>query len=423
MAGSLNADTLLLRTEYEQPGHVLGTIPAGSIVNGNTLFSLLDSVLTMTQSVPDTFGRVRYDSLTVSNGSDTFAVVVADGYDYIVQQHDGAVLSGHGDTASRGEWAAHNNLWGDGTAVPDRDYRCAILLSDSLPEGCTFVWDTPGPASAFGGASVWCYTNMLYGNRYRTREDLADFPFKVHDLQELVLTFDYTAVFGDDRWKTALNMFFTDVDTLAPFSSNRGDFFMVFDQVGTWVPPYPDTLVGDTLILGAPCVMLYRTDSTGYEWRRVIVKDNARIERGAVDLLSLFRRFADQGFLDTSQSIANVQFGVEVTAGFGAVTVNSLGMTRAMKDPAGAASAPDGRHAAGASVRARSTGWYLSLPREQDVRFFSLAGRVSRAHRSFKEGVVGGSIPPGLHLLRVGDANGVPVVGGLRNTTERRARE
>ncbi len=98
---------------------------------------------------------------------------------------------------------------------------------------------------------------------------------------------------------------------------------MVLDQLGTYLPPYPSSLP-DVQIGGTAFAMLYDRDSSGYERRRVVVRDGAKLLRGTVDLHDLLHRFADAGELDLDQSFYMLQLGVEVTAGFGAVRVNHL---------------------------------------------------------------------------------------------------
>lgn len=396
------ADTLLLRTEFDSVGYELGTLPAHTILNGNEQghFHLNSSgLLTIAKEIPDTFNILTTHFLEVTNGTDTINVTISDGYDYLLLNHNGTVLNKHQEIDTLGDWTAYNNLWGDGSAEPERDYRTAILLHDSLPQEATFLWDTPGPAKAFGGSSVWSYTNLMFGNRYGLREDLEGFPFKIDELTELTLDFHYKPIIGDDQWKVALNMFLTDSDTLAPFNENRGDFFMVFDQKGTWIPPYPDTLITDTTLLDNPFMFLYKNDNTGYEWRRIIIKNHARLQQGSLDLLSLFNRFAQEGKLKKSQSIPNIQFGIEVTSGWGAVQVQQLAMTKKVKGTATTLTQSSSKHTI--EVSGVKGGIKLQLDNPHTVQILSVTGRSLLEKKNFTAGIVGTELPQGLYILRV----------------------
>lgn len=398
------ADILLLRSEYEKVGYELGTLPAHTILNGNEQgYFDLDSngLLTIAKEIPDTFNVLTNNFLRVTDGTDTIDVTIADGYDFILLNHRGTILNKHQEIDTLGEWTAYNNLWGDGTAEPEKEYRTAILLNDSLPQEVTFLWDTPGAAKDFGGSSVWSYTNLMFGNRYGLRDDLAGFPFKIDDLTELTMDFNYKPLIGDDQWKVALNMFLTDSDTLSPFSENRGDFFMVFDQKGTWIPPYPDTVIADTTLLEKPFTFLYKNDESGYEWRRIIIKDNNRLQQGSLDLLSLFNRFAAEGKLKKEQSIPNIQFGVEVTSGWGGIQVQQLSINKKMKGTESILSPKSYKREF--TFQMREKGISLSLEKAQTIQILSASGRVLFEKEDFTAGIVGRNLPPAIYILRVGN--------------------
>lgn len=400
----LNANTLLLRSEYEKVGYTLGTIPATTILSGNEegYYSLNSSgILSVAKEIPDTFDILTSHTLQVRDGSETFAVTIADGYDYMKLNHTGTILNTHQAIDTLGDWTAYNNLWGDGTAVPEQDYRTAILIGDALPNKVTFLWDTPGPAKDFSGSSVWSYTNLMFGNRYGLRDDLVGFPFTIKDLTELTMNFKYRPIIGDDQWKVAMNMFLTDSDTLSPFSDNRGDFFMVFDQKGTWVPPYPDTVITDTILLEKPFTFLYKSDASGYEWRRVIITDNARLQEGTLDLLSLFNRFAQEGKLKKQQSIPNIQFGIEVTSGWGGIQVETLSMTKRVKGTATTLSHNISPHTV--QIQKQSRGVSIQLETPQRVQILSTTGKLLEERSAFVSGIMGDQLPPALYILRVGN--------------------
>lgn len=335
---------LVQRTEYEVVNEVIydindpledGTIAIYSITSGNTddyyKINSKTGKLKMKLVIDDVFDVVQTDALTVSTATTTYEITIVDAYDYFMSTLDASytVMSLHNEAYidSNAEWTAINNLWGKGSAEPNVDFRIATIYKTDVTDTPIFIWDVPSKASDYGGASVWCYNNILWGNRINTREDLMGFPFKISSIDQLTLDFDFENLFGDDDYKIAMNMFMTDEEDLTAFSNNDGDFFMTFDQNGTYVPPYPEVLP-DTTILGKNYRLLYDPESRpdthpGYERRRAIILNNEQLLQGTIDVEQLFTRFQDENWLDQNQSIANIQLGIEVTDGFGAVRVNS----------------------------------------------------------------------------------------------------
>lgn len=334
------------RSEYEQVGDLVcdidhpdeGTVFYRIISGNDSNHFLLDSItgeITIGTRIDDSAGVATVHVLEVDIDGDTTHVVVADCYDYFIQEHpEYEVLDVHGEVFidSSSAYMPYHNVWGRGDAVVDVHYRMATLVHPAMPDSTVFIWDCPTTAATFGGASVWCYLNVLWGNRDGLREDLDGFPFRISDVTGLTVDFAFEHLFGDEGYKIFLNHFLTDESTLEPFASNDGDFAFTFDQLGTWLPPYANDL-GDTTLGGQTFARLHQyTQKNGrdYENRRVIVKDDGQWMAGTLDVLDQYLRFHDAGYLDTAQSIPNIQVGVEVTDGFGAVRVDrwDIGLAR-----------------------------------------------------------------------------------------------
>jgi hypothetical protein len=335
-------DTLVLRSEYEKTGDKIydvndpgeGTV-VYSIISGNGqgYYSINASsgIITINNTIPDAFNNIHYDSLIVNASGNQYHITIADGYDYyLLQVIDSTyqVLDEHKafyvDTASK--WTAFNNLWGKGDAVPNEDFRISTICKTSLPDSAILMWDVPSKASEFGGNAVWCYNNVFWGNRKNYREDLPGFPFQIDDLEFLGLIFNFEQLYGNEIFKIAMNMFMTDDSILG--AKHKGDFFFVFDQNGTYLPPYPYSLP-DTIIEGKPFALLYDDENNNefYERRRTIIKNNEKLYNGTLDITGLFHRFTEAGWLNPLQYISHIQLGVEVTKGFGAIRINHAVMT------------------------------------------------------------------------------------------------
>lgn len=329
-------NTLIFRSEYEKVGDVIGDLnltgegnSSYSIVSGNAdgYYDINSTTgqLTIAKEIPDQKNSIRKDLLTVGNSATQTVVEIVDGYDYFIQKHPGyTVLEAHNQTylTTDNPYTVFNNLWGKGNALPGLDFRMATLYNSLIPDQTVFLWDVPSKASDFNGASVWSYMNIMWGNRKNIKEDLTGFPIQIASIQSLNIDFDFEQLFGTEDYKIALNHFLTDENYIAPFGNNDGDFFMVFDQIGDWIPSYPVN-IGDTIINDASFTRLYKKDvDTGYEYRRVIIKDEEKLLKGTIDMKSIYNSFSSRAFLNKQQYIPNIQLGLEITDGFGAVRIN-----------------------------------------------------------------------------------------------------
>lgn len=337
-------DTLVMRSEYEKGGDEIVDLndfneglSSYAIISGNgSNYYTIDAAtgkITIQNTISDIANVVHQDLLKVEIGSNTYNVTIVDGYDYFITTHpEYTVLEDYQATVETpgNPYTPYHNTWGDGSAVNGIDYRMATLVHTDNPDNTVFIWDTPSKAVDFGGASVWSYTSIIWGNRQGIREDVVGFPIRVGDIKSLNMNFDFEQLFGTQDFKIALNQFFTEEDYIAPFSANDGDFFMVFDQIGTWVPAYNDYLK-DTLINGKDYAILH--DSTGliekyegYQLRRAIIKNNETYLSGTVDLKAIYNSFTSRGYLNEDLYFPNIQIGIEVTEGWGAIRVNEWDM-------------------------------------------------------------------------------------------------
>lgn len=327
------------RSEYESVGDLIYDINDNSegqneysIKSGNSngYYDINSSSgeISIKKIIPDEFNRIEKHTLIVKINKTEYKLTIVDAFDFYLDKlpNNAIVLDGHNDVSidENSSWTAMNNLWGKGDAVPNEDFRIATISHSSLPNGTVLIWDVPSNASAFNGAAVWCYNNVFWGNRKNVRENLTGFPFQIKAINNLSLDFEIEQLFGNDQFKIAMNMFMTDENELTKFSNNDGDFFFVFDQKGTFIPKYSHTL-DDISLDGKDFAVRYDLNTSNqYERRRVIVKDNEQYLKGNLDIKNLFDMFSSKGFLNTSQYIYHIQFGIEVTSGWGAVEFKEL---------------------------------------------------------------------------------------------------
>ena len=340
-------DTLVLRSEYENIGDVIIDLNHSSegsknykMISENDHYSIntLTGILSIKKTISDVVNTVSTDLIKVNNGLTTYNITIVDAYDYFISKHsEYTILEDHQKVITEvgNSYTPYNNIWGKGNAVNGIDFRMAMLVHKNNPDSTIYIWDTPSKANVFGGASVWSYQNLFWGERYNLREDIGGFPIKIGDISDLNMKFNYEQLFGTETYKVALNHFLNKEDYIAPFTENDGDLFIVFDQIGNYIPPYNDYLT-DTLIEGKEYVLLH--DSTGnienekgYQLRRAIIKNNGQYTSGSLDLNSLYKSFNSRGFLDEDLHFSHIQFGIEVTEGWGAVRINEFKINYASK--------------------------------------------------------------------------------------------
>ncbi|WP_430816520.1 T9SS type A sorting domain-containing protein [Carboxylicivirga sp. RSCT41] len=331
---ALTQEQVFYRSEYEQAGDQIGDVDLPGegtydyvILEGNDAghYSIdASGKIWVNAIIADVPNEVTAHDLTIQCHTDQISIRIMDAYDHMLEQYSGyTILEAHKENyiLPGNPYSGYNNLWGRGTAQEGVDFRMATLCDPDMPDETIFVWDTPSSAKDYGGASVWCYISVLWGNRKGYRDDLTGFPFQISSIHSMFIDFDFEKLYGTEGYKIALNHFLTNESYLDNFSSNDGDFFLVFDQKGTWIPPYPVSL-SDTVINNKDFARLYKEED-GYEWRRVIIKDNQRLLNGTIDMKGIYDSFITRGYLNASQYIPNIQVGLEVTDGFGALRLNS----------------------------------------------------------------------------------------------------
>lgn len=323
-----NIDDIIYDIEDNNENALPYIITSGNANNHYTINATSGEIKIM-HPISDSFNNVHVDNLTVSIGAITYAIQIVDAFDYYLSNLPigYSVLSANDEVFidNNSSWTAFNNLWGKGDAIENQDFRIAILIKNTFPNETIFIWDVPSQASTFNGASVWGYNNLFWGNRKNIRENLPNFPFKFNSINALNFNFDFEQLFGSNEYKVALNLFATDVPTLANFNQNKGDFFFVFDQINNYLPPYPFSLP-DINIDGKPFAVLYNNDLNGqfYQRRRIIIKNGNVLNQGTLNLKALFDMYSNAGYLNTNQSIPNIQIGLEITDGFGALRFNQI---------------------------------------------------------------------------------------------------
>ena len=120
-----------------------------------------------------------------------------------------------------------------------------------------------------------------------------------------------------------MNIFTYDESHLASLGKSDGDFFFIFDQVGLYIPPYPYSLP-NIKIMGKPFAVRYDDGRVNRQRRRVIVKNNESLMSGKIDLKYLFDMFMKKNYLNLLQYIQNIQLGIEVYSGYGAIKLNQF---------------------------------------------------------------------------------------------------
>ena len=82
-----------------------------------------------------------------------------------------------------------------------------------------------------------------------------------------------------------MNLFTFDEPYLIGYCRSEGDFFFVFDQAGSYLPPYR-YILPDIEIMGKSFSVRYNDKENGKprQMRRIIVKDNEKLIEGKLNL-------------------------------------------------------------------------------------------------------------------------------------------
>lgn len=81
--------------------------------------------------------------------------------------------------------------------------------------------------------------------------------------------------------------------------------------------------------MGKPFALRYNDykDGKSHQRRRVIIKNNKVLMDGKIDIKHLFDIFIKENHINPSQYIQNVQLGIGVTSGYGAVRFNKFNIS------------------------------------------------------------------------------------------------
>ena len=82
----------------------------------------------------------------------------------------------------------------------------------------------------------------------------------------------------------------------------------------------------DIEIMGKTFALRYDDEHNGKfrERRRIIVKYKEKLTRGKLNLKDLFNIFIKENYMNPFQYIQNIQIGIEVTYGYGAIKFNQF---------------------------------------------------------------------------------------------------
>jgi hypothetical protein len=336
---------LLYRSEFESAGDAIGSVgnsngedaAAYSLLSDSPHFKVdaTTGVIRVAAPIDDVMGVTTETTLEVKatrGKSDTVhQVTIVDMYDYLVEKHrDMRLISKKAETHAHGAWLARSNHWGaPRQLVADKDYRIGLLVDDEMPANVILLWDVPGSPRKFGrNRPVWCYNGMVAGNLPGSGMDVPGFPVQLADLKELTWEYDIEKL-GDDRNKFMLQIY----DSALPPDELRkarglkwvtGDFLLIVDQAGTWIPMHLKHDLGDIAIDRVPFNVRYGATDTPVTRRRVIVKDRRTLLQAKIDVLALIDLLAARGEWNKQNHVPCIYVGVEVSSGFGAFIINKM---------------------------------------------------------------------------------------------------
>ena len=175
-------------------------------------------------------------------------------------------------------------------------------------------------------------------------ENVKGFPFKLENLNKLVINVRFTQSYGNGGYKLGMNIFTNNKDTPDADwgipEKREWDFFFIFKQLdGLQHTGIPTKSLSDITVGGRDFERLYYdyqprvglldhidgyTDHPHIR-RRVIIKDGKALFNPRLNVREQFKDFEEEGFFDFDNlAIANIAFGVEITKGYGCISFRSL---------------------------------------------------------------------------------------------------
>ena len=85
-----------------------------------------------------------------------------------------------------------------------------------MPSTGYIVCDTKARAHTYGGQAVWGFTHLFWGTRAGMIENVKGFPFKLENLNKLVINVRFTQSYGNGGYKLGMNIFTYNKDTPDP---------------------------------------------------------------------------------------------------------------------------------------------------------------------------------------------------------------
>ena len=243
-------------------------------------------------------------------------------------------LTGNADRLQTGGWAASSNVWNPGGYRNGKDFKQAIAINEAtFPNGTVMSWSWPYDsrrALTYDNYPVRAYPELTHGvNPWNGASSTSvKLPARIADLPNFDLNYKVGLTGAKNLYNVAVSLWIGD----DPAKGIKG----VTDEVMVWLHSGYFTPAGEpvaTLKDAQGSATLWNkpdfsggVDGNPIDWEYTVLQYGNDRLAGTLDLDGLLDELQNRGIVDEKDWVLGIQFGAEVAAGAGSMTVEQLGV-------------------------------------------------------------------------------------------------
>ncbi|AIB16326.1 hypothetical protein ABAZ39_31220 (plasmid) [Azospirillum argentinense] len=241
-------------------------------------------------------------------------------------------LKGSADRLEVGGWAASSNVWNPGGYRNGKDFTQSIAIDEAtFPNGTVISWSWPYDSRrtlTYENYPVRAYPELTHGvNPWNgTPSTSMDLPARIADLPNFDVTYKVGLTGATNLYNVAVSLWIGD----DPKKGIEG----VTDEVMVWLhsgffTPAGEPIAkltdaqGDATLWNKP-VFSGGVDGNPIDWEYTVLQYGDDRLAGTLDLDGLLDELQTRGIVSKTDWILGFQFGAEVAAGAGSMTIEQL---------------------------------------------------------------------------------------------------
>ena len=241
-------------------------------------------------------------------------------------------LAGSADRLEARGWAASSNVWNPGGYRNGKDFKQTIAIDEAtFPNGTVISWNWPYDsrrALTYENYPVRAYPELTHGvNPWNGKPSTStDLPARIADLPNFDVTYKVGLTGAKNLYNVAVSLWIGD----DPKKGIEGvtDEVMVWLHSGYFTPAGKPVATltdaqGKATLWNEP-VFSGGVDGNPVDWEYTVLQYGDDRLAGTLDLDGLLDELQDRGIVSGTNWILGFQFGAEVVAGTGSMTVEQL---------------------------------------------------------------------------------------------------